>query len=392
MLNAQKAFTVEIDDLDAAVAEIQEQLDLDRLESHTIGLISCLPAYVESGVVAALQEALPFDLVGQTSIATATVDGEDLDQLSLLVLSADDAEFSLSLSEPVTGEDTGPLTRAYEEASAHHTEKPRFILGYVPLLFTASGDFFVDATNTISGGVPFFGSLSVDDTMDYHNSQVIFKGEGYSDRTAYILFYGKVRPRFYLAGISHDKIINETGVVTASASSQLQSVNGAPVSVFLKDKGLQTDETGQFVGINTFPYIVDYNDGTDPVIRVMFALTPEGYAICGGDIPVGATLGVSYFDSEEIKKSSKTNIAKIAEDIARDGANAVVVFSCIGRFFNLDFDTDAEALLLRDALKDSGVPYTLTYSGGEICPVPSKHNPDILTNRAHNSTLVAVVL
>ncbi len=392
MLKAQNAYTLEIDDVEMAVAEIREQLDLDALLHNTIGLISCLPSYLESGVVAALQQTLPFDLFGQTSIATSTPGSEDMDQLSLLVLTADDVEFSCSLSDSLPGRDEKILADAYAQAASSHEEKPKFILAYVPLLLTTSGDFFVDATNDASGGVPFFGSVSVDDTIDYHDSQVIYKGKGYADQAAYVLFYGNVQPRFYLAGISYGKIINETGVVTASEGSQLQAINDAPVSEFLLDKGLETNEEGEFLGINTFPYIVDYNDGTDPVIRVMFAVTPDGCAVCGGDIPVGATLGVSYFDGEEIKESSQAQIDKLAADIAADGAHAVLAFSCIGRYFNLGFETDAEAKLLHDALDAKGVPYAFTYSGGEICPVSKKNALSPLVNRAHNSTLIAVTL
>lgn len=390
MLDAQKAFTSEVDDIDAAVAEIKGQLNLDALGSHAIGLVSGLPMYMESGVVEALQEALPFDLIGQTSIATSAPGGDDLDQLSLLVLSSDSIEFAVSLSAPITGETTEPLSAAYAEASAGHDEKPRFILAYVPLLLTASGDFFVDGINAASGGVPLFGSLSVDNTMDYHDSQVVYKGKGYRDQMVYLLFYGDISPRFYMAGITHGRVFNETGVVTGSAGSQLQTINDAPVSEFLVSLGINANEEGEFVGVNSFPYLVDYNDGTDPVIRVMFAVTPDGSAVCGGDIPVGATLAVSYFDADEILESSQDSVDRIAADSASHNTSAVLAFSCIGRYFTLGYQTDAEAALLHDALDATGVPYTFTYCGGEMCPVPAKDGTDAMINRAHNSTFIAV--
>lgn len=390
MLDAQKAFTVEADDVDAAVAEIKTQLNLDDLKAHSLGFISAPPVYMESGVVEALQEALPFDVIGQTSIATSTPGGDDLDQLSLLVLSSDDASFGIALTEPVNGEDKAPLAKAYEEAAAGHSDKPRFIMAYVPLLLTASGDFFVEGISAASGDVPLIGSLCVDDTMDYHNSQVIYKGKGYRDRLAYVLFYGKLNPRFYLAGITHGRVFTETGVVTSSEGSQLKTINDAPVPEFLNSLGITANEEGEFIGINSFPYLVDYNDGTDPVIRVMFAVTPDGSAVCGGDIPVGATLAVSYFDSDEILESSKEGVNQLAADIAAGEVHAVLAFSCIGRYFTLGYDTTAEAALLHESLDATGVPYTFAYSGGEICPVPAKDGTDSLINRAHNSTFIAV--
>lgn len=393
MIEAQKACTLEADEVAVAVAEIIAQLNLDALKAHTIGLVSCLYDYIENGVVAALQEALPFDLIGQTSIATSTPDSDDLDQLSLLVLTSNEVAFKTSLSAAVDGTDTVPLADAYTQASIGHSEEPSLVLTYVPLLLTASGDFFVSATNSASRGASLFGSLAIDNTLDYRNSRVVYKGQGYRDRAAYVLFYGKMSPRFYLAGITHGRVFDKTGVVTKSTGSQLQTINDAPVAEFLASLGITANKEGEFVGINSFPYLVDYNDGTDPVIRVMFAVTPDGSAVCGGDIPVGATLAVSFFDSEEILTSSKASMDKLARDIASDGAQAVLCFSCIGRYFNLGYEPDAEAQLLHDALDAQGVPYSFTYSGGEICPVHIKNGSgEELANRAHNSTFVAVAL
>ena len=392
MLISQAAFTVEIDDVEAAVAEIQEQLDVSKFKTHNLGLVSALPAFIESGVVAALQEALPFDLVGQSTIGASSAQSDDLDQLSLLVLSSDDVEFSIAVSSPITGETTAPVSEAYGEASTAHSEKPVFILGYFPLLHTASGDYFLNAMNEASGGVPLFGCLAVDDTIDYHKSVVLYKDQSYSDQFVCVLFYGDVTPRYYVRGIACTKIIDEMGVVTSSLGSQLQTVDDAPVSEFLKGKGIEPNDKGEFVGINSFPYLVDYNDGTEPVVRAMFAVTPEGYAVCGGDIPVGATLGVSFFDGEEIKEGSKAMLDALATDIAAEGANAILVFSCIGRYFNLDFNTDAEAQFAHEAFDASGIPYLFSYSGGELCPLPSAHESGSLINRAHNNTIIAVTL
>ncbi len=392
MLNVQTAFTPEIDDVDKAVTEIIEQLNLDALGKYRIGIIAALPAFLETGVVAALQEALPFDLVGQTTIATSLCGSDNLDQLSIMVLSSDTIEFSIYLSTPIDGQSADPIKSAHLKATAPYEQKPSFILSYVPLSQTASGDFFIKNLDTISGGVPIFGGVTVDDTLDYHNSQVIYKGKGYSDQMACVLFYGDVRPRFFLATITYGKVFEETGLVTGSTGSLLRTIDGAPVSEFLKSVGIKPNEDGEFVGINTYPYLVDYNDGSDPVIKIMFAVTAEGYAACGGDIPEGALLTVSIFDSNEILGSSKATISNLAEDVKENGANLVLAYSCVGRYFSLGVNAKAEVELLEDALSNCDVPYVFTYCGGELCPVGNKDDSSILTNRAHNSTFIAVVL
>jgi hypothetical protein len=383
------AFTEEIDDVEAAVAEISEQLSKKSLHKNSIGLISCLADFLESGVVAALAQSLPFEIVGQTSIACAAPGSPGQQQLCLLVLTSDDVEFVAAHTDPITEEDPTPIAQSYAAATAGRSQKPSLIISYAPLLLNVGGDFLVKSINAASGGVPIFGSLAVDATMDYHDSQVIFSGAGSRNQMACVLVYGNVQPRFYLATISHEKVFKERGVVTASKGNQLQMINGAPVTEFLKNQGITPNEQGDYEGINSFPYLVDYNDGTDPVIRVMFAITPEGYAVCGGDIPVGAKLSIGYFDAEDILK---TTSEKLGEITLEHDTSFILAFSCIGRYFTLGYEPKAETEKLRDAWGDSNVPYTFTYSGGEICPTHSQDDPEALANRFHNSTFIACVL
>jgi hypothetical protein len=390
MITSFSVSTAEIDDVEFALQEILERLDPDtRLLKNSVGLISCQPGFIESGVVEALSAELPFEVIGQTSIANTTTGSSELSELSLLVLTSDDVEFVTGLTQPILEEDASGIAKSYEAALEGRDDKPALVIGYVPLLLNVGGDFYVHALGEASGGVPFFGSISVDDTIDYHNSRVLYNGEAYVNQLAFVLLFGAVKPRFYLATISHDKVFNQTGVVDASLGNQLQRVNGAPVAEFLKQQGLTENDKGELEGVNSFPYIVDFNDGTDPVIRVMFAITPEGYAVCGGDIPVGATLSVGYFDEDEILRSSEEELAQIQLNA---DSGAILVFSCIGRYLNLGYNADGEANLLRAALDKTGIPYSLTYSGGEICPVHSKDDATLLTNRYHNSTLIVCVL
>ena len=70
-MQAFTASTFEIDDVQAAVAEILEQLQ-SRLCQNSVGIISCYAEFIDSGVVEALCNQLPFDVVGITTIANAT--------------------------------------------------------------------------------------------------------------------------------------------------------------------------------------------------------------------------------------------------------------------------------------------------------------------------------
>jgi hypothetical protein len=354
-----------------------------------VGLVSCLPSYLDSGVLKAVCDILPFDVVGITTIGTTVTGFDDLTPLTVTILTSDDVIFKAAWTERIDTEDDSIIKTSFNNTAAGNSEQPALIIAYAPLLMSVGGDFIIRAIDEAGGGVPCFGALAVDDTTDYHNSKVICNGEADQNRLAYVFVYGDVKPRFHLATISQEKISKDKGVVTKSEGVQLIEINGKPVSEFLISQGLKLDENGIFEGVNSFPYIVDFGDGADPLVRVMFAVTPDGHAVCGGTIPEGATLSVGYFDRDEILKSTDDAVRQI--DIDAD-THGLIVYSCIGRYFNLDFDPDAEAEKVRQSLASGGVPFQFTYGAGELCPVPTRDDPDKLVNRYHNCTLIACVL
>ena len=75
MIKMQVARTSEIDELDMAIDEIKSQIDFSALKKNAGGIIFCHIDFVESGLVEALCETLPFNVIGMTSMAGASEDG-----------------------------------------------------------------------------------------------------------------------------------------------------------------------------------------------------------------------------------------------------------------------------------------------------------------------------
>jgi hypothetical protein len=305
--------------------------------------------------------------------------------LILTVLTSDDVEFSTGITAPIPEEDPELLKQAYEKAAGGKTAKPALMLSFAPLLMNVSGDFFVDAFSEISGNVPNFGTLAVDHNSDYHEAQTILNGKAFRDRYVFVLVYGDIHPRFFVGGIAEEKAFRDKGVVTASAGNQLQGVNDVTVADYLSGLGLSKDENGAIIGVNSFPFILDYGDGTQPIIRVMFAITPDGSAVCGGKVPVGATLTVGSINAEEVLTTSERLLKKA---LAAGQSSGMLIFSCVGRYFAQGFDTTAEMAKTEEILGKT-LPFHLCYSGTELCPVYGKDGS--LKNRSHNDTMVICV-
>ncbi|MDR1713533.1 MAG: FIST C-terminal domain-containing protein [Coriobacteriales bacterium] len=388
-MQAFSAFTNEIDDVAAAVAEICGQLESCDLKQHSIGILSCVPEFVEAGTVAALAQALPFRLVGSSTLSAASPHSTDLDCLSLLVLSSDEVQFAVGCSEPISTVNPAVVTDTYQQAAAAYAEQPSLILCFAPFILNAvGGDFFVNALDSVSGNVPIFGSLASDNTIDYAKCSVLCDDQSYSDRMVCVLCYGPLKPVFHVATISSKKMANVIGQVTSCENNVIKEVNGQPLVEFLKNNGLASGPDGQFESLYSFPLYVDNNDGTVPVIRILLKTTPEGYGICGGEVSLGATISVGYLDEGEVLATTQRKL----DELDLEDAHAILLFSCIGRFFALGYGYEGEAEEIHEKLDASSVAYSFAYSGGEICPVRGKTDSSVLANRFHNSTFIAMVI
>ncbi|GHU48288.1 hypothetical protein FACS1894200_05060 [Spirochaetia bacterium] len=388
MITMINTFTNEIDDTEAAVQEILEQIKSAKpLSTHSIGIVTCFADFISSGVLAALAAALPFPIVGITTLASATRGHHGEMTLVMSILTGADVEFVPACTKPLAGEEEAPIKEAWEAATKGRGDMPELILSFAPLLLNAAADFYAEVWTEIAPNVPTFGTLAVDHNLDYHESATILNGEAFKDRYVFVLCYGNVKAQFFVAGITEEKAFREKGVVTSSVGNQVKGVNGVSVAQYLKGLGLKEDENGIIEGINSFPFIMDYHDGAQqPVIRCMFAITPDGSAVCGGKVPEGATLSVGVINVDEVLTTSGLMLQKAKEAAA--GGKAVLMFSCVGRFFAQGFNQTAEMEKAQSIW--SGLPFHLAYSGGELCPVYDKTGLGT-TNRCHNATLVICV-
>lgn len=386
MIKTFTAYTHEIDDVEAAVAEVREQLDLEGANSlmkSTVGIVSCFSEFVDTGVYRALCDALPFEIIGTTTIANTVRAEIGEAMLTLMVITSDELAFATSLSEAIPGEDKAVVEAAYQAAFGKLGKKPSLMLSFVPLLNNFGTDFYVENMREMSQDVPNFGTLAVDHTPDYHTSSVLYGGEAWRDRLAILLIEGPIEPVFYVGSISSERVFREKGVVTGSEGNQLRTVDGKPMVDFLLSLGLTREADGSITGINSFPIIIDYNDGTTPVARAMFAVTPQGHAVCGGNIPEGATLSIGAFDPEEILTTTNRTLESALEGKRH---SAMLMYSCVGRYFAQGYDSTAEFRKLQEHMEGGETAFMAAYSGGEICPVYDQAGH--VVSRNHNNTFI----
>ncbi len=384
MITMLTATTFEIDDAASAIAEIASQLDLgNKMRKYSAGIVTCYQEFVETGVLKAICESLPFSVVGCTTMSSGTADEQGQMLLSLAVLTSDEVAFSTALSEPMSKEYMPQLESVYQRAAAAlpaDVATPSMLVPFVPIIDYLGGDIVIEALNGISGGLPIFGTLPSDNTTDYSKSYTIFNGGHYSDAMPLLMLSGPVNPRFYVVSIPEKKRQKQQAIITSSEGNILHKVNDLPLLDYLETLGISS-ATG-VDSVKIIPFVVDYNDGTTPVVRGIYRFTPEGSAMCGGQMPCNSTLSIGALEHDDVIETSKELISKA---MATPNASCLLIFSCICRGWALGLDDLAEMAIVRDTL-NGAMPYIMCYSGGEICPVYNEKDESF--NRFHNYTCI----
>jgi hypothetical protein len=379
------AITAQIDDPDAAVAEICGQVAEKKLRKNSVGLLACSYEFIDAGTVEALQNALPFDLVGITTLGNAAKGLYGLDYLSVSVLTSDDVCFSTSATGPITEKNMGEeIAGAFNRAKAALGSHPDFVLAYPPIMLGLGGALFFKEINSLAGDVPVFGTASCDQTMDFRENKVIFKGKASREFTAFVLMKGDIHPRFLVTAIPNENIQKQHAVVTDSEGTLVKKVNGMPILEYLKDLGLASD--GKVEVMSSVPLMVDYHDGTKPVAMGIYGFTPEGCAVCAGDVPVDSSIAIGILDYESIMKTAETSVSKF---LGYGDINGILMYPCLTRNMLLGINGTDEMKKIISLLGDK-IPYQIVYSGGEMCPM--KNTEGSLVNHFHNFTFIACIL
>lgn len=383
MLNA---WTLEIDDPAVALAEIQEQLDMEKqLLSHSVGFITCSYDYVESGMVKAICDVLPFDVVGCTTLTNSVNHEAGILLLCLSVLTSDDCRFATALSRPLGGDTRAAVGAAFEHAAGPLRETPGLVLAFLPMMTTVSGERMLQALDDAASGAPVFGTIACDsDTAHYSNSFTIHNGVCSRDQLSLLLINGNVHPRFVVTATSEQNLHKQQAIITSSEDSVLKEINGMSARDYLSSIGLL--QGSGIEAVSSVPFVVNYNDGSQPVARAIYSLNDDGTAVCGGVMPEGGTLSIGRLDVADILLTAEQSLSTLLKN---EGVSGILMFPCLGRNMVLGVTPLVEIEKVREILGDS-LPWHLAYSGGEACPVYG--NNGCAVNRFHNFTFIACAI
>ena len=383
MIKSYSAFTSEIDDIESAVSEILTQLEPEKncLKS-TVAIVTCYHEFATNMVVAELYKKLNFPVIGTTTTAISTNRSYGQLDLSVLMITADDVTFTAACSPSLMSGLAEPLTQMYQKALDGHAQTPKLIISAAPLMLNYAGDHYVDALNKISGGVPNFGTLAIDNTPGYLESYVMFNDKAERDIYAVIVASGNINPKFLYASFSPEYVFAQIATITKAEGNLLKEVDGCSIISFMENIGLA--ENGKVKDVlHSIPFILDYAGEGIPVSRVLLSWSEDGYGICGGLMPEGTKFNLGMWDKSDVLGTTVRTIEKI---LGNENISTLLLHSCLARSYALGTDLLAETEIINKTVAER-IPYIFGYSGGEICPTRDEAD----ANSFHNNTVVACV-
>ena len=380
------AWTLEMDEPEIAVSEILDQLDLEKnAQKNSIGFITCSYDFLESGMVKKICEALPFDVIGCTTLTNANNEEAGTMLLCLTVLTADDCSFSAGVTDSLPEDLDGAVNAAVIKAKSSLGQTVKMALAFLPMC-EVGGEVILSALDKALEGSPIFGTVGCDhDTAEYSDTYTLFNGECFKDRLSFFLISGNVAPRFVVAATSEQNLRKQQAVITSSDGCLLRQVNNMTAKDYFESMGLATGKGIE--GMSSIPFVVDYGDGSQPVARAIYGLNDDGSAVCGGVMPEGSTLYIGRMDVEDIMLTAENSIEYL---LKAENLNGIILFPCLGRNMILAMEPLAEIELVKQQIGDF-VPWHLAYSAGECCPVYN-NKENRLSNRFHNFTFIGCAL
>jgi hypothetical protein len=385
MIKDLNAYTEEIDDVEAAVSSLLEQIEPEKnLLKNSAALVHCYHEFIESGVLEALDKKLNFPIAGTTTMALG-LSGTIGDMgLSLTVLTSDDIRFSAGIGDPVSSSEIEKsVTDLYKKVTAGFEEKPSLVFVFPPLLKGEGqgGDFFAAELDKASGGgIPLFGTLPITNETGDQMSKVLYRGRPYGSSMALLACYGDLKPEFYTVAVTEKALQSRRARITGAKLNSIESINNMPAGKYLESVGIS------FSSLSYMPIVIYPGDGSK-VFRAGLKILDNGALLITGMVPRNAEISFSSIDDKDVLESTAALLKTIMQKTA-DG-RGILIYACCSRYWILGPRWKEEPGKAVSCINNT-VPWNFAYSGGEVFPSILANGTTV--NNLQNYSVIVCVL
>ena len=400
-MKSKFAYTEEIDDLETAMEELKEQLQKGQpLLKNSCGIVMCDYDMDTQELTVRLKEEFDFPVIGCVSMGTLSKQrGFSEMSIQMLVLTADDCEFHVGISDKIESPGLGQIKALYKKLSEQKTEKEKVIFTLASPWSGRNEVFLneelVDVLDEISGGVPVFGGCA-GDGFQFSAANVFFDGVSSMGRVAMILVCGKIKPLIKTEFSTKEKTISKYKV-TKSEGRNVYTLNNRSIKTVLEEAGLVKEKSEGVTQFVNTPFIstvkTDDGDTIDRLSGIYYLDHGMDYACFMRNIDVGSELSICMISKEGVETSVKEAFQHIFEKIQEEKEytySTIICISCVARYGLIITDKNLEARAYQGKVPDK-INLIGMYSFGEFCPVRGKRGGK-LYNAYNNETFAILAI
>jgi hypothetical protein len=391
-----------MDDMEKAAEELASgALKEFPLLSRSVGVLFCDFEMDHGALLAALGKKLPIDIVGCTTVASLEGKNGFLEMSAMLmVMTADDVQFVVALSDPFTPENVREeIEKTYRRGVEALAQPVKLALAFPAYNLDITLDEYPETLGEIVEDVPLFGGLPASGSGSGVNG-ILAGGRVHTDRLVFVLMGGNVRPLFSVRNVLSDQTEQKRPVTRADRNT-VYSVGDVSFVEYLRRFGLPVEKMAAEPGSTSFvtnPLVVEMaesrQDDGIPYVRTLHKIDLEnGSGTAIGKIPEGAVISVAVMKRRDVEVSTHEALLHLLGQIEAGGEDyeysTILCVSCIGRYMVMGSERDGEGRAISRAVP-KGLNLSGFYGYGELCPT-SVRNGRVL-NRAHNESIVFCAL
>ena len=390
-MKSATATTYELDNASGAARQLADSINEKlALGKNAIGLLQCDADMDGATVTGELKELLGIEIAGMTTLAILDEEGYHEAAAVLTVLTSDDCEFIVKVSESLATPDYAQ--RIIKVAREIIEDAPEdgatgILFSFCPNGMPYSGDKYPDILSGEIGGCPIMGGVASDD-YDFERARVFLSGNEYKDSLVLVGVCGNIKPVFSIRHVT-SRFAEHIRRVTEATDNIVYKVGDETLIQYLESFGLLTDVPDPALAFTSYPMMLTGDDDDEvALMRHIKSLDPtDGSGSFFGDVPVGKMANIGLINKGDIVAACRDSMNALLENANGQAGyeySTIICISCCGRAMILGADSDAEGRVLSEMLPDN-ITLSGAYCLGEICPTSYKEKKAI--NRFHNCSI-----
>ena len=393
-------YTEEIDDIEEAVKEILTQAKDFEFKKNSMAILFADEDMDYKELYKHLSREWSFPIIGCTTLAMLTgARGYVPSGIAILILSADDCEFSVGMTEELNVNNfKEEIKKTYQQAQSKLSSREKLVISYGGGVIEeedAPGNEIVKALTALGNReIPLFGACA-SDGFSFENFHVFCNGEITRKGQVMALIAGNVNPHFVSINSVGDRA-SFLYEITKAKSNIVYEVGNTPFIEAMKKEGMQVEKTNVLGDYILTPFVVtmEMPEGDKiEVTRNLSMLNHEtGAGVFMGNMPQGSTISIGLLNRGELKSTVEEAFEIILKELSKceDKYETLLCSSCCARFIGLANNTSLEGDTYLGRLPKH-ISLIGMYGYGEYCPVTGKETGRRY-NMFHNFTFTILAL